>query len=214
MTARPVRLLVVDDHEVLRQGLRFMVRNVADLVIAAEAGDGAEAVDRIAADAPDVVLLDVRMPNLDGLETLREIHRRWPGMPVLIFSMYDDPEYVEAALEAGAAGYLLKSVGQEELLRAVRAVAAGSGYLQAEITRPVLQRFARNAGPPAVARLSPREVEVLRLLADGFANKQIARRLDLSEATVKGYLSQLFDKLGASDRAHAVALALRTRLID
>lgn len=209
-----VHLMVVDDHEVLRQGLRFMLRNEGDLEIVGEAADGAEALDRIEHVRPDVVLLDVKMPNLDGLQTLRAIRERWANLPVLIFTVYDDPEYVEEALRCGASGYVLKSVTREELLRAVRAVSAGAGYLQAEITRPVLERFAREAPPPLTARLSPRETEVLRLLAAGLANKQIAHQLGISETTVKGYLSQLFEKLGAADRAHAVALALRTRLID
>lgn len=209
-----VRLMLVDDHNVLREGLRFMLRAERDLEIVAEASGGSEALTLLEGSLPDVILLDVKMPNLGGLEVLRQIRSRWPDLAVLILTMYDDPEYVEEALEAGASGYLLKSVGREELVRAVRAVASGSGYLQAEITRPVLERFARDVPAPHGVRLSPRETDVLRLLADGSSNRQIARHLGIGEATVKGYLRSLFEKLGASDRAHAVALALRSRLID
>jgi DNA-binding NarL/FixJ family response regulator len=208
------RLMLVDDHEVLRQGLRFMLRNETDLTVVAEAGDGEAAVALLEQARPDVVLLDLKMPGVDGLETLRRIRRRWPDLPVIVLSMYDDPEYVEEALRCGASGYLLKNVSQEELIRAVRAVRAGAGYLQAEVTRPVLERFVRTGSAPVAPHLSPRERELLPLLAEGLLNKQIARHLGVSEATVKGYLRQLFEKLGASDRAHAVALALRSRLID
>ena len=214
MSGAAIRLMVVDDHEVLRQGLRFMLRNEADLIIVAEAMDGRAALENLQAVQPDVLLLDVKMPGMDGLETLRNIRVRWPDLPVLIFTMFDDPEYVEEALECGASGYLLKSVTREELLRAVRAVSSGAGYLQAEITRPLLERFARSTTTREMPQLRPRELEVLELLAEGLPNKEIARRLGITEATVKGHLSQLYDKLGAADRAHAVALALRNRLID
>lgn len=214
MTSDAIRLMLVDDHEVLRQGLRFMLRDDPDVAIVAEAGDGLEAIERMGEAQPDVVLLDVKMPNLDGLETLRRIRGTWPEIPVLIFTVYDDPEYVEEALQSGASGYLLKSVSREELVRAVHAARDGSGYLQAEITRPILARFARTVPLPMKAHLSPRETEVVQLMAEGLSNRQIARQLGLSEATVKSYLSQLFEKLGAADRAHAVALALRSRLID
>lgn len=209
-----IRLMLVDDHEILRQGLKFMLSTERDLVVVAEAGDGAEALRIVEGARPDVMLLDVKMPTMDGLQTLRLLRDACPALPVLILTVHDDPEYVEEALRAGATGYLLKSVSREELTRAIRAAAAGSGYLQAEITKPVLERFARGSTPIAAVHLSPREREVARLLADGLSNKQIARRLGISEATVKGYLSQMFEKLGATDRAHAVALALRSRLIE
>lgn len=215
MSGSAGRLMLVDDHDVLREGLKFLLRAEPDLAVVSEAGDGDEALEKLDASLPDVVLLDVKMPNLGGLETLRRIRERWPRLPVLILTMHDDPEYVEQALQAGASGYLLKTITREELVRAVRAVAEGRGYLQTEITRPVLERFARIApmltGAP---HLSPRELDLLRLLAEGRSNRQMAGDLGIAEATVKGYLRDLFEKLGASDRAHAVALALRSRLID
>lgn len=211
---RPIRLMLVDDHQVLREGLKFMLRNEADVAVVGEAGDGNQALRLVDSVRPDVMLLDVKMPTVDGLETLRRLRERHPELPVLILTVHDDPEYVEEALRSGATGYLLKSVTREELVRAIRAAAGGSGYLQAEITKPVLERFARGQPAPEGAHLSPRETEIVQLLADGLSNKQIARRIGISETTVKGYLSQLFEKLGAADRAHAVALALRSRLIE
>ena len=210
----PIRLMVVDDHEVLRQGVRHMLEDQADVTVVAEAEEGAAALERVESARPDVVLLDIRMEGLDGLETLRRLHERWPSLAILIFSMYDDAEYVEEAVRCGASGYLLKTVSTDELARAIRAVSAGTGYLQAEITRPVLTRLARLRPTVHGPHLTPRERELLELLADGLANKQIARTLGISEATVKGYLSELFQKLGAADRAHAVGLALRSHLID
>lgn len=211
---RPIRLMLVDDHQVLREGLKFMLRNEADVAVVGEAGDGDEALRSVDSVHPDVMLLDVKMPTVDGLETLRRLRERSPELPVLILTVHDDPEYVEEALRSGATGYLLKSVTRDELVRAIHAAAGGSGYLQAEITKPVLERFARGQPASAGPHLSPRETEVVQLLAEGLSNKQIARRIGISETTVKGYLSQLFEKLGAADRAHAVALALRSRLIE
>ena len=215
MSAPVTRLMLVDDHDVLREGLKFMLRTEPDLLVVAEAGDGSEALEILDDTRPDIVLLDVKMPNVGGLEALRGIRERWPDLPVLVLTMYDDPGYVEEALQAGASGYLLKSVTRQELIRAVRVVSEGGGYLQAEITGPVLERFAQIAPTPEdVPHLSRRELDVLRLLAEGRSNRLAARELGITEATVKGYLRELFEKLGASDRAHAVALALRTRLID
>lgn len=207
--------MLVDDHAVLREGIRFMLRSADEIEIVAEAADGLDALDQLRAGVEvDVVMLDVKMPNLDGLSTLREVKAAWPGLPVLVLSMYDDPGYVEEAIHEGAAGYLLKTVETEELRRAIGAAASGAGYLQAEITRPVLQRFASETRAEADVHLSGREREVLQLSADGLSTKQIASELSLSESTVKTYLRTLFEKLGAEHRAHAVALALRSRLID
>ncbi len=210
----PIRLMVVDDHEMLRQGVRHTIEDQHDITVVCEADDGQVALDRVELARPDLVLLDIRMEHLDGLETLRRLHERWPTLPVMIFSMYDDAEYVEEAVRSGASGYLLKSVSSAELIRAIRAVHVGSGYLQAEITGQILERLAHLPVTAEGPHLSPRERELLSLLADGCSNKQIARGLQISEATVKSYLSDLFHKLGATDRAHAVGLALRSHMID
>lgn len=214
MSKDKIRLILVDDHLILREGLKFMLRNEPDVIVAGEAANGTKALELIRDSPPDVVLLDVKMPDLSGLETLRRIRERWPDLPVVILTMYDDPEFIDEALRSGAAGYLLKSVSREELVRAVRAARAGFGYLQAEITPAVLRRFAGQKSVRLAVHLTPREEEILGLLADGRSNRQIARDLRIAEATVKGYLRGLFEKLGAADRAQAVALALRGRLID
>lgn len=211
----PIDVIVVDDHAVLRTGLRAMLEANGDVAVIGEAADGVEALALLEEVQPDVALMDVKMPNLDGLATLREFRDAQPDLPVLILSMYDDPAYVEEALASGAAGYLLKTVAGDELVRAIKAAHAGQGYLQAEITRPVLSRFTRSvAVETADIHLSPRETEVLQAVADGMSNKQVASALEISEATVKTYITSLFEKLGALHRAHAVALALRHRLID
>lgn len=142
------------------------------------------------------------------------MRERWPDVTVLVLSFHDDPEYVEQALRNGSAGYLLKTVTREELVRALHAAAGGAGYLQAEITRPLLQKFAAAAEPESEVELSPREREVLQLVADGMSTKQASANLGIAESTVKTYLRGIFDKLGATHRAHAVALALRHRIID
>ncbi len=209
-----IRVMLVDDHAVLREGLRFMLGQADGVEVVGEASDGNEAIAVIDDVNPDVMLMDVKMPNLDGLATLKALKESHPTLPVLILSMYDDPEYVEQALHMGAVGYLLKTVALEELTRAIRAAFNGDGYLQSEITRPVLKRFASVAPSDLDISLSPRERDVLQRIADGLSTKQIASDLSLSESTVKTYLRQLFDKLGATHRAHAVALAIRNRVIE
>lgn len=210
----PIRVVVVDDHEVLRSGLRMMLESSTEIRVVGEAEDGLRAIEVVQRLRPDVVLLDVKMPNEDGLSALRHLRTVEPELPVLILSMYDEPAYVEEAISSGASGYLIKTVSGDELVRAIRAAYDGQGYLQAEITRPVLSRFSRIHETSLDVRLSPRETEVLRLIADGMHTKEIARALDISEATVKTYITSLFEKLGAVHRAHAVALALRHQLID
>lgn len=209
-----IRVMLVDDHAVLREGLQFMLKQIDDVDVVAEASDGLEALALIDKAEPDVLLMDVKMPNLDGLGTLERLREDHPDLPVVILSMYDDPEYVEQALYLGAVGYLLKTVGLEELERAIRAAHQGDGYLQAEITKPILKRFTSMPADLTDVSLSPREQDVLQRIADGLSTKQIAHDLHLSESTVKTYLRQLFEKLGATHRAHAVALALRHRIIE
>lgn len=211
----PVRILMVDDHLIVREGLRWLLGQDPGFEIAGEAATADEAMEAIADVRPDVVLLDLHLPDRSGLEVLREIGNRFPDLPVVILTMSDQPEYVEEAVRAGAAGYLVKNAPQTELARALTAAAAGDAYIQAEVTRPLLARFAKQAPrTEPVHALAPRELEIVALLAEGFADKQIAGRLGLSESTVKGYLRSAYEKLGASDRAQAVAIALRGHLID
>lgn len=191
-----------------------MLRHTDDIEIVGEASNGREALALVESTRPDVMLLDMNMPEMDGVETLKNVGEKWPEVTVLILSFYDDSEYVEQALRSGAAGYLLKTVSRDELVRAVRAAADGAGYLQAEITRPLLQKFVANNEPEGEINLSPREKEVLQLVADGMSTKQASAELGIAESTVKTYLRVIFDKLGATHRAHAVALALRHRVIE
>lgn len=210
-----MRILVVDDHLVVREGLRWMLGPDSGIEIGAEAETGAKALEAIEADRPDVVLLDIHLPDGSGLDLLATIRTRFPGLPVVMLTMSDEPAYVEEAVRAGAVGYLLKSAPRAELIRAIEAAASGDAYIQAEVTRPLLQRFssaARSSG--GTVPLSPRELEVVGLLAEGLTDKQIAAQLGVSETTVKSYLRQSYEKLGAADRAQAVAIALRSRLID
>lgn len=212
---QPIRVMIADDHAVLREGLRFMLDGTDDVEIVAEAANGKEVLEQLASNVPDVLIIDVKMPEMDGLTALAHISEQHPELPVLVLSMYDDPGYVERAIRSGAAGYLLKTASREELVRAVHAAHDGDGYLQPEITPLVLKRFAAKAAHHDVdVDLAPRELEVLQLIADGRSTKQIASTLHLSESTVKTYLRTLFEKLGASHRAHAVALAIRYHLID
>ncbi|MBK5229336.1 MAG: response regulator transcription factor [Actinobacteria bacterium] len=182
----------------------------------AEAAESQSARAHVALRSPDVVLLDIFLPGASGLDGLRTLRQEFPSVPVVMLTMSDDPEYVEEAVRSGAVGYLVKNAPRDEVIKAVRAAAEGGAYIQAEVTRPLLVRFAREArsartdGPT----LSPRERDVIALVAQGAANKQIGVRLSISEATVKSYLQNVFEKLGAADRAQAVAIALRARLID
>jgi len=211
----PIRILIVDDHQVVREGLRWILDAEPDLEVAGEAASASEGLDAIVKIPCDVVLLDIHLPDRNGLDALDDIHAAKPDLPVVILTMSAEPEYVEDAVRKGAAGYLVKNAPQSELIRAVRAAAAGDAYIQAEVTRPLLARFARDVRAPGAApALSPREQQVVSLLAEGLANKQIAHQLDISETTIKGYLRDVYDKLGANDRAQAVAIALRHRLID
>jgi two-component system response regulator DevR len=211
----PVRVLMVDDHLIVREGLRWLLGQEGGIEIAGEAATADEAMVAIPDVQPDVVLLDLHLPDRSGLDVLREIRDRFPDLPVVILTMSDQPEYVEEAVRAGATGYLVKNAPQPEISRALTAAAAGDAYIQAEVTRPLLARFAENVPRGGdLPTLAPRELEVLSLLADGLADKQIAARLGISESTVKGYLRSTYDKLGANDRAQAVAIALRSHVID
>lgn len=213
----PIRILLVDDQRLMREGLRTLLELEDDLDIAGEAGDGLEALDLYAQLQPDVVLMDVRMPRLDGVEATRRLRLRDPQARVIILTTFDDDEYVFEGLRAGALGYLLKDVSGDELADAIRTVAGGGALIQPSIARKVLTEFSRlspadrgedePAEPPA-GPLSEREVEVLRLLAHGLTNRQIAERLYLAEGTVKNYVSGVLQKLGVQDRTQA---ALRAR---
>ncbi len=210
-----IRLMIVDDQKLMRQGLRTLLELEPDLQVIAEAEDGLAALEQYELHQPDVVLMDIRMPRLDGVEATRRLLARWPKGRVIILTTFDDDQSVFDGLRAGALGYLLKDVSGNELAEAIRTVAAGGALIEPSVARKVLAEFTRLApaggGTPSERLpepLSERELEVLRLLAQGASNKQIASQLFLAEGTVKNYISSILDKLGVDDRTQA---ALRAR---
>lgn len=214
--AAPVRVLLVDDHEVVRRGTRELLGRADGIEVVGEAQDGREAVALAARLRPDVILMDVAMPGVNGIEATREIKRGLPGVAVLALSAYDDDPYVFALLEAGAAGYLLKNVRGAQLVEAVRAVRQGESILDPTISARVMRRVAGRLAAPedAVERLTPRELEVLRVAARGLSNKEIAARLTISTRTVQVHLANVFAKLRVGSRTEAVMHAVRRGLIS
>ena len=213
-----VRVVVADDQALVRTGFR-MILTAGGVDVVAEAANGAEAVDAVRRTRPDVVLMDVRMPELDGLEATRRILTGTAGAPrIIILTTFDLDQYVYAALAAGASGFLLKDVTPEHLVAAVRMVRDGDALLAPAITRRLVRRFARRDTQPSLHRdlatLTPRETEVLRLLAGGLSNAELAAALHLSEATVKTHVARILGKLGLRDRVQAVVVAYETGLVS
>lgn len=208
MTA-PIRVLVVDDHPVVRAGLQGMLATQAEFEVVGEAADGEEAVRKVDDLHPDVVLMDLRMPNLNGVEATKRIRGRRPTTQVLILTTYDTDEDILRAVEAGAVGYLLKDAPREDLFRGVCAAARGESLLAPAVVSRLLDRMRAPQGET----LSPRELEVLSLVADGSPNKAIARALSISETTVKTHMAHIFTKLGVDDRTAAVTVALDRGII-
>lgn len=202
-------MLVVDDHPLHREGTRYILQGYDDLEVVGEAESGEAALVLVAQLRPDVVLLDIRLPGINGIETTRRIRDHHPDVRVLMVTAYDDTEYVRGALEAGAAGYLSKSAPGRELVEAVRSVGAGSVILQPELLRPLLA--SRPDGP---AGLSERELAVLRLLAEGLQNKQVATRLQISPRTVERHCDNIYAKLGVGSRTEAVVRAMSAGLVQ
>lgn len=213
---RPIRLLLVDDHPVVRKGTRELLEGESDLTVLGEAGNGLEAIALARELRPDVILMDVSMPQMNGIEATKAIKAEHPSVGVLVLTSYDDDAYVFALLEAGAAGYLLKNASEDDLLGAVRAVAAGESALHPSIARKVLERFSAQATPttPPEDELSSRELEVLRVAAAGYTNKEIARDLDISPRTVQVHLANIFSKLGVGSRTEAVLHGIKRGWID
>jgi DNA-binding NarL/FixJ family response regulator len=217
--ADPIHILLVDDQRLMREGLRILLELESGLEIVGEAGDGQAGLDAYEALRPDVVLMDVRMPGMDGVEATWRLRERWPDARVVILTTFDDDEYVFEGLRAGAMGYLLKDVSGHDLAEAVRTVAAGGVLIEPSVARKVVAEFARVAPPARAADaglaepLTEREREILELLALGLNNREIADRLGLASGTVKNYVTTILQKLGVRDRTQAAIRARELGLI-
>jgi DNA-binding NarL/FixJ family response regulator len=215
-----ITILLVDDQPLLRMGFRLVLEAQPDMTVVGEAGEGAEAIEQVATHAPDVVLMDIRMPGIDGIEATARISRDHPASRVLILTTFDLDEHAFSALHAGAAGFLLKNVQPAELIGGIRTVAAGDGVVAPRLTRRLIEAFTDqhrvrlgSFGDPRLDRLTDREREVLVEMARGRSNAEIAGELGLSEATVKTHVSRILPKLELRDRVQAVVLAYQTGLL-
>jgi len=218
-----IRVLLVDDQTLIRQGIAMLLELEPDLEVVGAVGDGRAAIEAVERLRPDVVLMDVRMPEMDGVTATRELHRRFPDVGVIILTTFDDDEYIFEGLKAGARGYLLKDISSEEMAEAVRTVARGEALIQPSIARKVVAEFSRLAAgsPPAPERsplkmpgaLTERELDVLKALARGMSNKEIAAALVITEGTVKTHISNILAKLDVRDRTQAVLKAQQLRLL-
>ena len=212
-----IRVLVVDDQSMVRAGFRMLLSGQDDIEVVAEASNGLDAVSQAARFHPTVVLMDIRMPELDGLEATRRILATDPDARVLILTTFDLDEYVYEALRVGASGFVLKDDPAEQLIAAVRTVAAGDSLLSPSVTKRVIKQFVRipRPDPPKeLAELTARELEIFRLIADGLSNAEIAHELYISETTVKTHITHILQKLDLRDRVQAVVLAYQTGLFD
>ncbi len=216
MVQRSLRVVLIDDHTVVREGTRGMLQREPDISIVGEAGDGPSGVAEVARLKPDVAILDIRLPGMNGMEAARLIKRRSPETAIMVLSAYDDDDYVIALMEAGASGYLLKTAPAEELAEAVRAVARDEPYLDSVIAHKVARLWLRRSQPGAAPAdsLTARELEVLRLVARGYHNKEIGQALGVSTRTVEGHLNAIFIKLSVESRTEAVVRAVTARLLQ
>ena len=211
-----IRILIVDDHPVVRDGLENMLRTQAGFEVVGQAADGREAVEMAAALEPEVVLLDLEMPELDGVEALGQMLAASPELKVIVFTVFDTDERIVASVQAGASGYLLKGAPRDEIFAAIRVVREGGSLLQPVVASKLMQHMtsAANDEPSMVEALTEREGEVLGLLAQGMTNKEMAATLVISERTVKFHVSSILGKLGAGNRTEAVSIAVQRGLVE
>lgn len=206
-----LKILIADDHQIVRRGLRMTIDAEKDMQVVDEAVDGSQVLKLIRKHKPDVVLMDLQMPTLDGVEALKSIRPEFPELPVLILTSFSDDAHIYAALRAGASGFLLKEMGGDELVDAIRGAAKGKPQLHPEIAKRLMARAPMPQDP--FEELTERERDLLKLLARGMSNKEIAAQLTLTEMTVKGYVSDVLMKLGVSDRTQAALMAVRFGLV-
>jgi DNA-binding NarL/FixJ family response regulator len=213
-----IRVLLADDEAMVREGIRLIVESEDDIEVVAEAEDGAEAVDAVVRTHPDVVLMDIRMPVVDGLEATRRVAAAKTATRVIVLTTFDNDEYVYDALKSGASGFMLKSAPRDQLIAAVRVAARGEELLAPSITRRLIEEFVRKPAPgqrpPSLQELTDREVDVLRLIGRGHSNEEIASELFISYATVKTHIGRIFSKLDLRDRAQAVVAAYESGLVS
>ncbi len=212
-----MKILICDDQALIRDGLEMLLKLEKDIEVVGQAQDGAEAVEQAAQHQPDLVLMDLKMRGMNGIEATRQIRSRWPAVKVLVLTTYDDDEWVFDAIRAGAAGYLLKDTPRAEVIKAVRGTIEGKSFVDPAVAGKLLGQVAGQQTQPATLitdKLTAREVEVLRWLARGLTNADIAARLHLSEGTVRNHVSAVFAKLGVADRTQAAVLALQHGLGD
>lgn len=212
----PIRILLADDHKLVRAGIRSLLQRLPDIEVVAEASDGREALRLIEEHHPQIVLMDIGMPELNGLEATRRVAKTFPEVSVIILSIYSDEEHVYQALRAGASGYLLKGAAIEELELAIRAVAQHETYLSPPVSKPVIMEYVRRTGADtrSAERLSPRQTEILQLIAEGKSIKQIALGLSISVKTVETHRSALMTRIGVWNVAGLVRYAVKIGLID
>lgn len=208
-----IKIMLAEDHVMVREGTRELIQHEEDMEVVGEAGDGEEAVQLATRTRPDVIIMDITMPKLNGIEATKQIKAAMPSSAILILTAYDNDQYVTALLEAGAAGYLLKNIKGRELIDAIRAVHGGESVLHPKIARKVLNRFATSGAPqpgePPSEILSERELEVLKLAAKGLSNRDIAEQLFLSIRTVQAHLGNIFNKLDVGSRTEAILYGLK-----
>ncbi len=203
----PIRILVADDHNVVRQGLVALIKTVSDMTVVAEAADGVQAVELFRKHQPDVTIMDLRLPGMSGVDAITHIRREFPTARILVLTTFDGDENIFRALQAGARGYLLKDMFGDELMEAIRSVHSG----KTRIPAPIAQRLAERMGGPS---LTNRELEVLKLIVSGNSNKDIGTELSISEATVKTHINSILSKLGVSDRTQAATTAIQRGIVD
>ncbi|MCI0478605.1 MAG: response regulator transcription factor [Anaerolineales bacterium] len=213
--SKPIRVLVVDDHAIVREGICALLARRKDIQVIGEAADGKRAIDAVAQFDPDVVLMDIQMPVLDGLEATREIHKRFPAMRILVLTQHDSKEYVVPLLRAGAVGYITKSARATELIGAIRAVYEEGAYLPPRITQTVVSAISESSDAQEERPLlTEREVEVLRLVAEGLSSREIAERLNISVKTVDTHRANIMEKLGVHNSAELIKLAIRKGIVS